>query len=215
MALDDRSFAAHHRQPLHAFRALDAFLAIRDYRLAPQERICPFCAFVGDRIIEDEYHLVIECPLYDSPRATLLDKIGTGQPEALAACTHAYDLYGLILSPRDKGHFLLTSRFLLQCIGLRTMAPNVLLAPAAPLPATMSTGMRELPWIRTTRDGPSLIHAALQAAREDAPGQPRTGTLALRMSKPAQVWLDPLDPAALQVDPGSAMQPMPAGGPTG
>ena len=100
----------------------------------------------------------------------------------------------MVLSPLDQWHFKIVTRFLMTCIGLRTMASAVLLEPAAPLPKSMSTGMRELPWIRTTAAGPAFILAAMVAARDDAPGQPRIGSMALRMVSPEPVWLDPTDP---------------------
>ena len=135
--------------------------------------------------------MVIDCPLYDEPRKTMLTKLSEGLPEPLAACGHTYDLYGMVLSPLDQWHFKIVTRFLMTCIGLRTMASAVLLEPAAPLPKSMSTGMRELPWIRTTTTGPASILAAIVAALGDAPGQPRIGSMAQRMASPEPVWLEP------------------------
>ena len=177
---------------LHAFRTLDASLAGQDYRLAPADRVCPFCASAGSRIIEDEYHVLAECPLYHAPRERFTAKLQAGLPAKVAGCKHGYDIYGLALSPCNLWHFQILTKFLRACVALRTIAPVLQGNPEAQLATTHATGMRELPW---TRISAADINDALAALR--TPWSLRHGWPALQeipLAHPVPTWLRPRPP---------------------
>ena len=55
------------------FRALCTSLNAHNYLLPTRDRICAYCATKRLRVIEDEFHMIIECPLYHAPRTKYLD----------------------------------------------------------------------------------------------------------------------------------------------
>ena len=93
------------------------------------ELACPFCTAHGNLIIEDIYHVCLECPLYSLQRRKTLDEllhnIATRSTEEYAELTNndsPYRLLGRILTPQDNNETKTILHFLRECQNLRAHA---------------------------------------------------------------------------------------------
>jgi len=92
---------------------------------------CPFCSIHGNTILEDVYHVCLECPLYTIPRQTLLDKLAQAAQdgplenyEEITVDDSPYKLLARILTPINATETKATIRFLRDSAELRKLATD-------------------------------------------------------------------------------------------
>ena len=89
-------------------------------------RVCIFCQqYRGLRLIEDEYHVCFDCPLYDQPRYLLFCKLfetNFSFGESVMQNCQPLHLLASILSATTPQHVRLISRFLSDCLAMRALA---------------------------------------------------------------------------------------------
>ena len=89
-------------------------------------RVCIFCQqYRGLRLIEDEYHVCFDCPLYDQPRYLLFCKLfetNFSFGENVMQNCQPLHLLASILSATTPQHVRLISRFLSDCLAMRALA---------------------------------------------------------------------------------------------
>ena len=84
-------------------------------------RTCQFCVAVYERqVVEDEYHVCMECPLYDVLRYALLSRLDSPGPNSvIRQCSTLTDLFRCLLNLTRKSQIWLVCRFLLDVLTVR------------------------------------------------------------------------------------------------
>ena len=82
-------------------------------------RVCEFCSRVcGQQVVEDTYHVCMECPLYDSLRVNVFKQLDRFHFDF----SNVHDLMGMyvcMLCVSDRLHVRAVGRFLADCLAVR------------------------------------------------------------------------------------------------
>ena len=80
-------------------------------------RVCLFCQFYhGVKLIEDEYHVCFDCPLYERLRCSLFHKLIQSEFSFNCIEPHPLNLLASLLSVTNPPHARAVSKFLCDCL---------------------------------------------------------------------------------------------------
>jgi hypothetical protein len=86
-------------------------------------RVCPFCdVHYGARLIEDEYHVCFECPLYAQPRYLMFYNLFNSRFSFCNVDVQPLNLLASLLSADNPQHARTVGKFLCDCLAMRALA---------------------------------------------------------------------------------------------